>query len=246
LELETYGSLPRDDPRHKVIGRPRIFNDLLASQPLCFSLFTQLDRDRDLATQTARSLWPHQVDEVTRIELEWSPGRGDSKYLGNRSAFDAYIEHTTPEGGLGMIGVEVKYHENLRQRAGELRERARQVAERAELGVDLEDGRWHHAPLNQLLLDHLLALSIQQADPKWSSVQFVLLYPAENRRCRAAAEAYEKQIRRPETFRSLTLEEVVASIRLQSERDWIRDFFTRYLDMSRTVEAGLPQLNSGT
>ena len=35
----------------KLYGRPRIFNDLLSSQPLCFNLFGELQQDLDLATR---------------------------------------------------------------------------------------------------------------------------------------------------------------------------------------------------
>jgi hypothetical protein len=34
----------------KLYGKPRIFNDLLSSQPLCFNLFGELSQDLQLAT----------------------------------------------------------------------------------------------------------------------------------------------------------------------------------------------------
>lgn len=34
----------------KLYGKPRIFNNLLSSQPLCFNLFAELQQDLDLAT----------------------------------------------------------------------------------------------------------------------------------------------------------------------------------------------------
>src|SRR5690349_20583777 len=38
----------------KLYGRPRIFNDLLSSQPLCFNLFAELSRDLSLSTNVLR------------------------------------------------------------------------------------------------------------------------------------------------------------------------------------------------
>jgi hypothetical protein len=101
------------EPAHnqrKLYSRPRIFDDLLSSQPLCFNLFGELAEDLNLATAVCRELWSERVSEVTAIEFEWSPGRADPRYLDNRSAFDVIVFHTTPAGGRGFVGIEVKYH----------------------------------------------------------------------------------------------------------------------------------------
>lgn len=93
------------EPTHgqdKMYSAPRIFNDLLSSQPMCFNLFGELSADLDLATTVCRALWPVAVDEVTSIEFEWSPGRWSDRYLANGSAFDVAIFHTTPSGGRGF------------------------------------------------------------------------------------------------------------------------------------------------
>ena len=49
---------------------------------------------------------------MTGVRFEWSPGRGDQRYAGNRSAFEVFIEYV---GGRGrsFLGIEVKYHEDL-------------------------------------------------------------------------------------------------------------------------------------
>ena len=47
------------------------------------------------------------------MRFEHSPGRGDARYTGDRSAFDVFVEHSTPAGARGFIGIEVKYHEGL-------------------------------------------------------------------------------------------------------------------------------------
>ena len=40
----------------KLYGKPRIFNDLLSSQPLCFNLFAELKRDLPMATEVMQIL----------------------------------------------------------------------------------------------------------------------------------------------------------------------------------------------
>jgi hypothetical protein len=48
--------LDRDRAKDKLYGQPRIFNDLLSSQPLCFNLFGELQRDLALATRALRRM----------------------------------------------------------------------------------------------------------------------------------------------------------------------------------------------
>ena len=59
----------------KLYGKPRIFNDLLSSQPLCFNLFAELQRDLPLATEVMKNLTNGLVGSVTHIDFEWSPGK---------------------------------------------------------------------------------------------------------------------------------------------------------------------------
>ena len=75
----------------KLYGKPRIFNNLLASQPLCFNLFAELKVDLQLASKVFNALSPDRIKEVIKIEFEYSPGRRDPKYTGDRSAFDVYV-----------------------------------------------------------------------------------------------------------------------------------------------------------
>jgi hypothetical protein len=95
-----------------LLSRPRLWVDLLSSQPLCFNLFGPLAEDLDLATAVLQLVWPHIV-QVTEIKFEWSPGRGDTRYTGNRSAFDVFVAYHG-DRGRGFLAIEVKYHENLR------------------------------------------------------------------------------------------------------------------------------------
>jgi PD-(D/E)XK nuclease superfamily protein len=80
--------------RGKLFGQPRIFNDLLSSQPLCFNLFGELQQDLALASRALRRLTQGRIERVTEIGFEHSPGRGDPKYTGDRSAFDVF--HRVP------------------------------------------------------------------------------------------------------------------------------------------------------
>ena len=109
----------KEKSKGKLYGRPRIFNDLLSSQPLCFNLFGELKHDRDLslASRVFRRIWPDRVKDVHCVEFEESPGRNDKNFSDDQSAFDVFIRHSMPNGGDGFIGIEVKYHEDLKNKA---------------------------------------------------------------------------------------------------------------------------------
>ena len=54
-------------------GYPRIYDNLLSSQPLCFNLFAELQQDLGLATLVLRDLLGEKVLEVTDLRFEYSP-----------------------------------------------------------------------------------------------------------------------------------------------------------------------------
>lgn len=220
----------------KLYARPRIFNDLLSSQPLCFNLFAELQQDRALASAVFRSLAAGRIAEVTTIEFEHSPGRGDPRYTGDNSAFDVYVTFETPEGEKGFSGIEVKYHENLQGSPARHRPRYDEVAGmmgcfRAETGSLLRQ-----QPLQQIWRDHLLAGAHLHAD-KLGDGFFVFLYPRENRYCAEAVQRYRTCLSDERTFAAWTLEDFLASVRQHTTAGWSTLVFNRYLDFAK-LESG--------
>jgi hypothetical protein len=78
----------------KLYGKPRIFNDLLSSQPLAFNLFGEWQADLGLASRVIETMSGGRFCEVAAVEFEQSPGRSDPRYTGDRSAFDVFIGDT--------------------------------------------------------------------------------------------------------------------------------------------------------
>jgi len=216
----------------KLYGKPRIYDNLLSSQPLCFNLFGELALDLALATAVCRTLWPDDVDEVTSVEFEWSPGRNDERYLGNRSAFDVIIFHTTLDGGDGFVGIEVKYHENMLVAAATHKPLYDELAARSGAFVDHSAPELRTPPLQQLWLDHLLAISMRQADG-WSA-KFVVAYPSFNNHCAGAVAAYSRHVA-DGSFSGLELVALVKLMQADGEY-WFDDIFKRYLDIDRLSE----------
>lgn len=242
---DTIRSVVRHEVLHpsksagKLYARPRIFNDLLSSQPLCFNLFAELQRDLKLASAVFHSLTAGRSAEVTGIEFEHSPGRGDPRYTGDNSAFDVYVTFKTPARERGFIGIEVKYHENLQARPARHRARYDDVADvmgcfREETGTRLRE-----QPLQQIWRDHLLAGAHLHADD-FSDGLFAFLYPRENSHCAAAIEDYRISLSNEHTFTVWTLDDVLETVRQYTSADWTAIFFDRYLNFAKLREPGQP------
>ena len=226
------------EPRAK-IAATRLHSDLLSSQPLCFNLFGELAHDLDAATRFARRLWPERVARVVEVRFEHSPGRWNPSFLDNGSAFDVFLVHTTPEGGWGFVAIEVKYHENMRDKLpAQLRPRYRQVARETGAFRDPEASSLWSRGVWQLWLDHLLAWSLRlHPGSAYDAGISVLLHPAGNAEVAAVAAAYSEHLAADDRaaavpFQRLTLEGCVDELQSVVDADWVSTFRSRYLDFS--------------
>ena len=213
------------------VDESRLFGNLLSSQPLCYNLFAELADDLDLATAVIRTWWP-RVQRVQQIRFEFSPGRGDDRFTGTRSAFDVFIEYEGQAGDLGFVGVEMKYHERL-ENGGKnaVRKRPIEVASLSGEFRDARDPALTTLPLSQLFLDHTLALSmLQDSSSPWRQGHFAVIYPSINRSCRKALQTYRTHLREhAASMSSLTLEEAVSTILGITDAPWARQAKRRYL-----------------
>ena len=121
-------------------------------------------------------------DPVT-VHFEWSPGRRDPRWLGDRTAFDVMLEVGTGPGR-HLIGIETKYHEHAIAEKAPSAQRMVRYAEVAEAS-----GVFHHGAtgqiigtdLQQIWLDHLLVLSMMQHESgRWLWGKYVLVHPTRN------------------------------------------------------------------
>jgi len=198
---------------HQTLLETRLWADLLSSMPLCFNLFGELATDPVSAAKSVAAWWPDVPRGVVQVRFEHSPGRRDTAFLGNRSAFDVAFEIAAGDA-LAVIGVEVKYHEHA---VAELVPRAAALARYIEVsersGVFRPSWRAElvGTDLQQIWLDHLLLLSmLQHPSRRWSSGRFVLAYPKRNTSYDAAARRYQAVLRDSATFEARTLEELVS------------------------------------
>jgi len=211
----------------KLYGKPRIFDNLLSSQPLCFNLFGELTYDLHLASAVVSNLSDGRFTEVTSIAFEYSPGHGDPRYLNDHSAFDVFVHCRTAGGGTGFLGIEVKYHENMAGAAGKDKTRYDEVAD--QMGCfTRERGLLKASPLQQIWRDHLLA-GITRIEDNYDDGMFVMLYPQDNPHVSRAIDNYRTQLLNEDTFAVWIMEDFVDKLRDHSDAPWIELFYDRYL-----------------
>lgn len=218
-------------------GYPRIYDNLLSSQPLCFNLFAELQQDLTLATAVLRDLMGKRVHEVKGVRFEHSPGRGNPRYTDDNSAFDVYLEFSGPAHTRGFVGVEVKYHESLQDREAKHRDRYDILAAAMGCFHQHKLATLQRRPLQQLWRNHLLAGSLQQADGFDKGI-FAFLYPRDNLCCANAVENYRDCLARQDSFAVWTLETVAAALKRQTPNVWVDSFVDRYLNFSKLSPAG--------
>jgi len=220
--------------REKLYSRPRIFNDLLSSQPLCFNLFGELKLNPTIAVGLLKQMVNQDISQVTCIEFEYSPGRRSRMFTDDRSAFDIYMEYAYPDSRKGFVGIEVKYHENLKTKKEQPGQRHYEIAEK--LGC-FKAGQYESLakqPLMQIWRDHLLAGSIlQNLVHTFNEGYFVFLYPKGNTYCAEAVNAYKQFLKNEDTFLVWFMEDVVSHIRRVDNRAWITEFADRYLNFDK-------------
>ena len=220
----------------KLYAYPRLFDDLLSSQPLCFNLFGELKANLPLAAKVIGGLTKSGVAKVTRLEFEHSPGRGDARFSGDHSAFDVYVEFLRADGGREFLGIEVKYHEDLSNPPAPHRPRYDEVA--TMMGCFREEKReaLRGKPLQQLWRDHLLAGSLA-ATERFQAGLFAVIYPQANQPCATAVTAYRECLAEDSTFAAWTLEDVIRTIASHTREPWVEAFDSRYLRFSKLEKA---------
>ncbi len=217
-----------------LIGEPRIWDNLLSSQPLCFNLFGEMHRDLHLASRFFKMLFPERVDTVLSIKFEYSPGRKNEKYTADNSAFDVFVEYSN-QNRKGFIGIEVKYAESLKEETPEkaaknYRPRYGEIT--AQCGVFKPDvlEKLKLPPISQIWRDHLLSIATRQ---DYDEGFFVFLYPAKNDPCEQGVKSYLRMLFNEDEsatgFYPRHLETFVETLRSTCDAEWARELQERYL-----------------
>lgn len=88
-----------------------LYANMLRSEHIPFNLFIPFMTDYKYAVNVFNVMLNGTIGSIDRIKIEYAPSPS-SKYLNDRTSFDACIWYTHVNGKKGVIGVEVKYTEH--------------------------------------------------------------------------------------------------------------------------------------
>lgn len=139
----------------------------------------------------------------------------------------------------GFLGIEVKYHEDLKKSKSDEHsydrhgERYEEIAERMNcFDKDTLENLRPPSRLNQMWRNHLLVGSHADVDDFNEGI-FVFLFPEVNTACSEAVGAYQECLADQSTFKAWTLDTLVSCLMSHTDAAWVQQFFTRYLDLSQ-------------
>ena len=214
----------------------RLFHNMLSSQPMCFNLFGPLVRDTALAARLLPTLVPEQDAEVTRVVLEWAPEPA-ADYLGDRTAFDAFIEYRTPDQRLHALGIETKLTESFSAKVYDREEYRRWMRVPNRPWLPGADARVEAVEHNQLWRDHLLAVAVRhQTGSPYATSRLLVVHHPEDRRCVQVYAGYRALLcDGDDTVSSIALDRLVDGwspiVEQLARTEWLEPFRTRYLDL---------------
>ena len=200
--------------------------------PLTFNLLAPWMQALERASGYLIELLPAFTGAARQLLFEHSPGRGNPKFTGDYTAFDALIRYSDVHGRTGFIAFELKYSESMREPVPEPKPRYDELSDASGLFVDPVAASLRSNPLQQLWREHLLAQSMI-GNGLYDEGYLVTIAPALNYHVQDAADAYHEHLRQPEDgkvrFVNLTLEDVIETIRL-SDQAHAEALHRRYCD----------------
>jgi len=217
-----------------MLAEDRLFRNLISSMPATFNLLGPLALRLRLATNVMKRICPGFVKKVDAVLFEHSPARrGTHKSAKNftfdRSAFDALFKITTSAREHAFVSVEVKYTENLCEKAADLRPRYDELSQLSTMFVDPDHPALRTAPLQQLWRQHLLSFSLIH-NGLYSAGRFIVIAPTLNRAVQEAVAEYRSHLLPGGIvpFDSISYSQVIEAIRRSGSPELADLLFDRY------------------
>jgi hypothetical protein len=180
-----------------LIDAGRLATNLLSSMPLTFNLLAPWGHALERASGYLIELLPAFTGSARQLVFEHSPGRGNPKFTGDYTAFDAMVRYSDVHGHNGFVAFEIIYSESMREPMPELKPRHAELSAASGLFTDPAAAVLRTNPLAQFWRETLLAQGMIDHG-LYDEGYFVTLAPALNPHVQVAAEAYQAQLREPE------------------------------------------------
>jgi hypothetical protein len=215
----------------------RFLCNLLTSQTMCFNLFAEFIGRENMLLGIFNELKPNMMDKIINIQFEYSPGRGDKKYLGDHTAFDVFIEYEK-DHKKSFWGIEAKYVEKLGEESIKTAEdnykrhiQYKDLTENCGLFKSGVIDEIRKPPYSQIWRDHLLSISLKYGEgKKYNNGYFVYLYPYNNFECRSGIKNYMKYLKKPESsIFEIYVEDLIKVMYKNINEEWVKELFERYI-----------------
>ena len=141
-------------------------------------------------------LLPAFTGAARQLLFEHSPGRGNPKFTGDHTAFDALIRYSDGQGRNGFVAFEIKYSESMHEPMPELKPRHAELSDAISLFTEPAAAALRTNPLQQVWREHLLAQSMID-NGLYDEGYLVVIAPALNYHVQDAAEALPGTAARP-------------------------------------------------
>jgi len=208
---------------------------------MCFNLFGPLINNRVLARHLLAPLVPERVVEVTCVAIEWAPVPCEA-YLGDHTAFDAFIEYRTTKSRLCALAIETKLSEPFSQKHYD--------GEHYRRWMRVPDAPWRadaseyvaNIKHNQLWRDHLLAVAVRhQPNSAYAISRLMLVRHPDDGDCGRVLASYRHLLRdNDNSLLDMPLDRLtdvwMKAMADGTQRDWIQEFRVRYLELERSAQ----------
>lgn len=218
------------------ISVSRLKSNMLSSMPLAFNLFGHLRNWPNPLTAALNEVLGIPVTKIRRVEVEYAP-QPIERFLGDRTAFDAYIEYSY-KGKLGFVGIETKYTEPFTRTVFDKNPR---YAELTTPEFGFADGaieRLKESATNQLWRNTLLAKALLHVDG-FHEGHVVVLACRDDTTASAAVAGLQTELGNDGMVRPLvTFDEFIEPcFEYLGSGYWANEFRQRYLDLGPVASA---------
>lgn len=217
-----------------------LFYDMLRSEHAPFNFFIPLRYDIALGVNILNCFMKDTIYKIETIEIEYAP-KPRSKYLNDRTAFDAYIEYVHLDGSPGFIGIEMKYTEKEYPYGNKEKTKINDAHSvynvltkrigiyKQEYLETLKTAKFKQVWRNQLLGERILEMV-----PRFKHFTSVILYPRDNEHFANVCSSYESFFNENvNRFIGITFEDFIeAGLQCSihdSAKQWLGYLKSRYL-----------------
>jgi hypothetical protein len=213
-ELRLHESRWRESRGHPIGSQPIVPRTGRPSRPVGSRLPLDYARETGANFVTAGALEAARArTSLSDVRFAHSPGRLEPAYLNSLRAFDAAFVLDLEDGSQGIVALDIKYHERMKDEIPKPSNLPRylEVAERSGVfepgAIDAVKGR---SELAVMWLEHLLLLSmLEHESGKWTWSRYIVVHAAGNMDFAEACARYRALLVDESTFSSVTLEELL-------------------------------------